>query len=91
MIVMKALSQDFRRGCLWELLHADDLVIMDESLDGLLNHFTTWKDSFDAKGLGVNMSKTKILVSTYCAPLLFKKGVFDRISIFRRGYLGKKG
>ena len=36
---------------------------MEESLDGLLNQFTAWKDSFDAKGLWVNMSKTKILVS----------------------------
>ena len=39
------------------------MVIVDESLDRLLNQFTAWKDSFDAKGLQVNMSKTKILVS----------------------------
>ena len=36
---------------------------MDESLDGLLNQFLAWKDNFDARGLWVNMSKTKILVS----------------------------
>ena len=35
---------------------------MHESLDGLLNHFTAWKDSFDEKELRVNMSRTKILV-----------------------------
>ena len=46
-----------------ELLYADDLVIMDESLDGLLNQFIAWKDNFDARGLRVNISKTKILVS----------------------------
>ena len=34
-IVIGALSQDCQHGCLWELLYADDLVIMDESLDGL--------------------------------------------------------
>ena len=51
-----------RLSNLWELLYADDLVIMHESLDGLLNHFTAWKDSFDAKELRVNMSRTKILV-----------------------------
>ena len=50
-IVMGALSQNCQRGCSWELLYADDLVIMDESLDGLLNQFRAWKDSFDAKGL----------------------------------------
>ena len=48
-IVMEALSQDCQRGCSWELLYADDLVIMDESLDGLLNQFRAWKDSLDAK------------------------------------------
>ena len=43
--------------------YLDDLVIMDQSLDGLLNQFCTWKDSFDSKRLRVNMSKTKILAS----------------------------
>ena len=60
---MEALSQDCRRGCPWELLYADYLVIIDESSDGLLNQFIAWKDSFDAKGFRVNMSKTEILVS----------------------------
>ena len=36
---------------------------MDESLDGLLNQFTAWKDISDATGLRVNMFKAKILVS----------------------------
>ena len=61
-IVMGALSQ-CRRGCQWELLYPDDLVILDESFVELLNQFTAGKDSFNAKGLLVNMSKTKMLVS----------------------------
>ena len=61
-IVMGALSQ-CRRECQWELLYPDDLVIMDESFVELLNQFTAGKDSFNAKGLLVNMSKTKMLVS----------------------------
>ena len=36
---------------------------MDKSLDGLLNQFTAWKYSFDAKGLQVNKPKTTILAS----------------------------
>ena len=31
-IVMEALSREFRTGCPWELLYADDLVIVAESL-----------------------------------------------------------
>ena len=63
LFVIEALSQDCRHGFPWELLYADDFVIMYESLDGLLNQFLTWNNSFDAKGLWVNMSKTKIPVS----------------------------
>ena len=39
-ILMEALSQNYRCGCPWEPLYAHDLVIMDESLHGLLNQFT---------------------------------------------------
>ena len=31
-MVLEALSLEFRTGCQWELLHADDLVIVAESL-----------------------------------------------------------
>ena len=61
-IVMKWLSQDCRRGCPWELLYSDDLVIMimDESIDGLLNQFSAWKYSFDAKRwLGLTCPRPK--------------------------------
>ena len=36
-IVIEALSQDCQCGCPLELLYPDNLVIRDESLDGLLN------------------------------------------------------
>ena len=38
-IVMEALSQEFRTGCPWELLYADDLVIVAESLEELTEKF----------------------------------------------------
>ena len=62
-IVMEALSQEFRTGCPWELLYADDLVIVAESLEELTNKFRLWKQGMEAKGLRVNMTKTKILCS----------------------------
>ena len=36
-IVLEALLHEFRTGCPWELLYADDLVIVDETLEGLLS------------------------------------------------------
>ena len=62
-IVLEALSREFRTGCPWELLYADDLVIVDETLDGLTSKLRSWKEEMEKKGLRVNVDKTKIMVS----------------------------
>lgn len=62
-MVLEALSQEFRTGCPWELLYADDLVIVAESLDELTERLKLWKENMESKGLRVNMPKTKCLVS----------------------------
>ena len=35
-IVLEALSREFRTDCPWELLYADDLVIISDTMDELL-------------------------------------------------------
>ena len=60
-IVMEALSREFRTGCPWELLYADDLVIIAETQEDLLNKLSTWKLGIESKGLRVNTAKTKVL------------------------------
>jgi hypothetical protein len=62
-LVLEALSIEFRVGCPWELLYADDLVIISESLEDLLGKLKSWKAGMEAKGLRVNMGKTKVMVS----------------------------
>ena len=62
-IVLEALSREFRTGCPWELLYADDLVIIAESVDVLRKKLGTWKSNMENKGLRVSMKKTKILFS----------------------------
>ncbi|XP_060771234.1 uncharacterized protein slc22a21 isoform X2 [Neoarius graeffei] len=62
-VVLEALSREFRTGCPWELLYADDLVISSDSLEELLERLRLWKIGLESKGLRVNMSKTKILMS----------------------------
>ena len=42
-IVLEALSREFRTGCPWELLYADDLMISAESMEELLVKVQTWK------------------------------------------------
>ena len=61
-IVLEALSREFRIGCPWELLYADDLVILAESLEELLDKMKIWKQQLEMKGLRVNMGKTKVMI-----------------------------
>ena len=46
-----------------EILHADGLVLMSESIENLKEKFLKWKEAFENKGLKVNLKKTKIMVS----------------------------
>ena len=63
-IVMEALSREFRVSCPWELLYANDLAILSGSLEELKNRLAAWKTSLESYGLRVNVDKTKILVSS---------------------------
>ena len=60
-IVLDALSQNFRGGLPWELLYADDLVLVAESEESLLEKIRKWKTGLESKGLKVNVGKTKVL------------------------------
>ena len=73
-IVLEALSREFRTGCPWELLYADDLMISADSMEELLVKLKTWKTEMEKKGLRVNMGKTKIMVSGMDLDLLKKSG-----------------
>ena len=62
-IVMEAISREFRVSCPWELLYADDLAILSDSLETLKSKLSTWKTTLESYGLRVNVDKTKVLVS----------------------------
>ena len=50
-IVMEALSKDLRKGLPWELLYADDLVLIAESVKELEEKYKAWKTGMLKKGL----------------------------------------
>ena len=58
-IVLHILSEDGRKGALYELLYADDLDLMAETH----SQFIRWKAAFEGKGLKVNLGKTKVMES----------------------------
>ena len=62
-IVVDVVTENAREGLMSEILYADDLVLMSESMEGLREKFWKWKDAFESKGLKVNLGKTKMVVS----------------------------
>ena len=60
-IVLEALSKEFKVGLPWELLYADDLVLLAELAEELLEKIKCWKEGLEEKGLRVNMGKTKVM------------------------------
>ena len=75
-IVLEALSRGFREGVPWELLFADDLVIVDTSLERLIERVLEWKNGLESKGLRVNMSKTKFMASGLDLGVLHDSGKY---------------
>ena len=69
LIIMEALSREFRVGCPWELLYADDPVLIAETLENLKKKLKVWKDNIEAKGLQVNVHKTKPVCSKHNLPV----------------------
>ena len=63
MIVIEALSREFRVALQWELLYADDLIVIAETEEDLIKRFNEWKDNVENKGMRVNMKKTKVMIS----------------------------
>jgi hypothetical protein len=61
-IVMDIVSKALQEGLPWELLYADDLVLMAESLQQLKDKLQKWKAGMEAKGLKMNVGKTKIMI-----------------------------
>ena len=75
-IVLEALSREFRSGIPWEDLYADDLVIIAESLEECVRRLLTWKEAMEKKGLRVNAGKTKIIICGTGLDLLQSSGEF---------------
>ena len=73
-IVLEALSREFRCGVPWEDLYADDLVIIAESLEECVRRLLAWKEAIEEKGLRENAGKTKIMICGTGLDLLQSSG-----------------
>jgi hypothetical protein len=61
-IVIEAVTRGIREGLPWEILYADDLVLMATTEEELKRKIQNWKTSMANKGLKVNPGKTKEMI-----------------------------
>jgi len=60
-IVMEEITREIKTGLPWEILFADDLILMAESEEELREKLRVWKNKLENSGMKVNMEKTKIM------------------------------
>ena len=63
-VVVDVVTESTRECALSELLYADDLVMMNEAIEGLWGKFLKLKEDFESKGLKVILEITKVMVSS---------------------------
>ena len=61
--MLEALSREFRTAEPWELLYADDLVLIADTKEEYISKLKAWKAGMESKGLHVKMKNSKFLVS----------------------------
>ena len=61
---MDIILENAREELMNEILYADDLVLMNESIENLKEKLLKWKDAFESKQLKVSLKKTKVMVSS---------------------------
>jgi len=62
-IVMEAISREFRVALPWELLYADVLAVIAETGKELIKGLSDWRDGMESGGMRVNMSGTKVVMN----------------------------
>jgi len=69
-IVMEAISREFRVALRWELLYADESVVIAETEEDLIKRLNEWNNNVENRGMRVDMNKTKVVISgEYQKPL----------------------
>jgi len=92
-IVMDELTRGIQDKIPWCMLFADDIVLIDESREGVNTKLECWRDTLEAKGFRLSRSKTKYLLCTFsvgegdiASEVAIEGAVIPRVERFR--YLG---
>ena len=63
--VMEAVTHSVREGLPWEMLYADDLVLVRKCEEELKEKLRKWNECLKDKGLKINEDKTKVMCESF--------------------------
>jgi len=81
-IVMAALSREFTVALRWEMLYADDLVVIAETEKDLIKRLNEWKDNVENRG----MNRTWVMISEEWQKVTQKAVIWPRVLVVGSGY-----
>ena len=58
-MMIDEVTKNARKGWMKQILYADDLVLIGETMEELKENFDEWREAFESKGMRVNLRKTK--------------------------------
>jgi len=58
---MEAISREIRVALLWELMYADDSVVIAETEEDLIKRRNEWNNNVENRGSRVNINKPRLL------------------------------
>ena len=61
-VIVDVVTEFVREGVLSEMLYADDVVLMSETIVGLWNTLLKLKEAFESKGFQFKLGKTMVMV-----------------------------
>ena len=61
--MVDVITESAREGLMKEILYANDLVLVSDTMEEQRRRFQKWREAFETKGLRVNLKKTKVMVS----------------------------
>ncbi len=74
--VMEEVTKECRGQGPWEMLYADDLVLTALSKREVIEMFQLWKSKMEQRGLKVNITKTKCMVTGNPPQINLERGVW---------------
>jgi hypothetical protein len=64
-LVIDEVTRDIQRDIPWCMLFADDVVLVDESREGVNRKLELWRQALESKGFRISRTKTEYIICDF--------------------------